>query len=595
MTEATEAIDRAYPVRSGRRGSTGRLLRNPLGIGALTLLLAIALLGMLSPWLATHDPGYSSLEYVNAPVGTEGWLLGGDGAGRDTWARLLASINVALLSALIGTSIAVVLGGACGLVAGYKGVKTDAVASWTFNLLMAIPTIVLLIVLTPITGGAYQSTMAIFGVLLAPGIFRLVRNLVVGVRKELYIDAARVSGLSDLRVISRHVLYVIRGPIIVQAAFLATVCITLQAGLSFIGVGGQTPSFGSMISQAFEAMYSDPTQLVWPTLGLTLLSASLVLFGNAYRDSLVAGGSAKQGRRNRPRQPRGSSVVPSATADDATHPTETAPGDLLRVRKLRVAYRNEDGTPIDVVDDVSFHVGAGEIVGVVGESGSGKTQSAFAVLGLLGTNAELSAEEISLGGRNLLDPKEATRARGRDVGYVPQEPMANLDPSFTVGSQLVEGLRGTMSRREAKTEAIRLLGRVGIPDPDRAFRSYPHELSGGMAQRVLIAGAVSARPRLLIADEPTTALDVTVQAEILDLLRELQSDYQMGVLIVTHNFGVVADICDRVVVMRHGGVVETGTVRELFHQPKHPYSRELIAAILDEETVRTDDLAEDQP
>jgi peptide/nickel transport system permease protein len=166
--------------------------------------------------------------------------------------------------------------------------------------------------------------------------------------------------------------------------------------------------------------------------------------------------------------------------------------------------------------------------------------------------------------------------------------MSNLDPSFTVGSQLVEGLRKGMSRREAKDTVLQLLERVGIPDPKRTFRSYPHQISGGMAQRVLIAGAVASRPKLLIADEPTTALDVTIQAEILDLLRDLQGELGMGVLLVTHNFGVVADLCDRVVVMKQGKLVEEGSVRAIFNSPVHPYTQELIGAILDEDTVRTD-------
>ena len=168
--------------------------------------------------------------------------------------------------------------------------------------------------------------------------------------------------------------------------------------------------------------------------------------------------------------------------------------------------------------------------------------------------------------------------------------MSNLDPSWTVGAQLVEGLRATtpMSRTEARDRVLALLVRVGIPEPERTFRSYPHQISGGMAQRVLIAGAVASRPLLLIADEPTTALDVTVQAEILDLLRDLQRELNMAVLLVTHNFGVVADICGRVAVMRQGSVVETGTTDELFAAPQHPYTRRLLDSILDESTLRTD-------
>jgi ABC-type dipeptide/oligopeptide/nickel transport system ATPase component len=178
-----------------------------------------------------------------------------------------------------------------------------------------------------------------------------------------------------------------------------------------------------------------------------------------------------------------------------------------------------------------------------------------------------------------------TRLRGAKIAYIPQEPMSNLDPSFTIGSQLTEPMRISLriGRAEAKRRALALLERVGIPDPARTFAAYPHQLSGGMAQRVLIAGAVSCNPDLLIADEPTTALDVTVQAEVLDLLRDLQAEFNMGVLLVTHNFGVVADLCDRVSVMSAGRIVETGPTQSIFDGPLHPYTKSLFAAIIDDE------------
>jgi peptide/nickel transport system permease protein len=180
------------------------------------------------------------------------------------------------------------------------------------------------------------------------------------------------------------------------------------------------------------------------------------------------------------------------------------------------------------------------------------------------------------------------RVRGRRISYVPQEPMSNLDPSFTVGSQLVEPLRLCLglSKAAAKQRALELLARVGLPDPARTFASYPHELSGGMAQRVLIAGAVSCEPDLIIADEPTTALDVTVQAEILDLLRDLQRELNTAMILVTHNFGVVADLCDRVAVMQEGQIVETGLVRDIFKRPQHAYTQSLLAAILEDAPAR---------
>jgi peptide/nickel transport system permease protein len=231
-------------------------------------------------------------------------------------------------------------------------------------------------------------------------------------------------------------------------------------------------------------------------------------------------------------------------------------------------------------------------MGLVGESGSGKTQTAFAVLGLLspggtllgGSSIRFDGVEVS----RLTEP-ERRGLRGSRIGYIPQEPMSNLDPCFRVGEQLVEPLRTVsgMTKATAVQEALNLLERVGIPEPRRTFAAYPHEISGGMAQRVLIAGAVSGTPDLLIADEPTTALDVTVQAEVLDLLRDLQTEFGMAMLLVTHNFGVVADICDRVAVMQNGRIVEVNDVRPLFASPQHTYTKTLLNSTLEDSTPRT--------
>ncbi|MEU6642647.1 dipeptide/oligopeptide/nickel ABC transporter permease/ATP-binding protein [Saccharomonospora sp. NPDC046836] len=574
-----------------RHGAFRRLLRKPLGLSALVVLVGVVVLGLLEPVLSTHAPMSSDLAYTNASLGTPGWPLGGDQFGRDIWARVLGSINVSVISAVIGAGVGVVIGTVFGLIAGYVGRRTDAITSWVFNLLIAFPSLVLVIVLYPVVGSSYQGMMAIFGLFLSTGIFRLVRNLVITVRNELYVDAARVSGLSNLRIVGRHVLFAVRGPIIIATAFLASSAIGVQAGLAFLGFGStQIPSFGAMVNDAFLNLYRDPVQLVWPAGFLALLTGSLVILGNSYRDVLAAPQDTVRSRR----RTQEAIVTRDVPNEDAQPPMA---GALLSVRGLRVRYPHVDGSFKEVVRGVSLDVQSGEMVGLVGESGSGKTQTAFSILGLLPKEGRVAADAMELLGESLLDKDaRAMRAVRRHlVSYIPQEPMANLDPAFTVGSQLVEGLRGRMSRREAVDEVKGLLARVGIPDPERTFRSYPYQISGGMAQRVLIAGAVASKPKLLIADEPTTALDVTVQAEILDLLRDLQEESGMGVLLVTHNFGVVADLCDRVAVMRSGEIVETGEVRTIFHRPSHPYTQELIGSILDEESVREDDIAEPRP
>jgi peptide/nickel transport system permease protein len=251
------------------------------------------------------------------------------------------------------------------------------------------------------------------------------------------------------------------------------------------------------------------------------------------------------------------------------------------VRGLRIAYPDAQGGVNEVVHGVDLDVRRGEIHGLVGESGSGKSQIAFSTLGILPREALILGGSILLDGEDLLADEARMRlARGRRIAYIPQEPMSNLDPSFTIGSQLSRGLRAArpMPKKDAKKLLVDLLVRVGITDPERVLRLYPHEISGGMAQRVLICGAVASDPDIIVADEPTTALDVTVQAEVLELLRELDQERGLAMILVTHNLGVVADICDVVSVMKDGNIVERADVDSLFAAPNQPYTQQLLAS-----------------
>jgi ABC-type dipeptide/oligopeptide/nickel transport system ATPase component len=420
---------------------------------------------------------------------------------------------------------------------------------------------------------------------------------VSGVRNELFVDAARVSGVSDLRIIARHILTVVRAPIILQASIVFGIAIAVQVGLDFLGFGDQSiPTWGNMLNDGFTNLYRDPQLVIWPGLAVVITGVALTLFANALRDELEQ--SARPSRRRRRAAAVTAAAVTAASQaqpDGGTivhqEPSSAAPAPLLlQIEDLAVGYPQADGSVTRVVDNVSLDIRRGEVHGLIGESGSGKTQTAWSVLRLLPTGGEILAGSIRLGGEDL---SQASSAKMQDIrvgriAYIPQEPMSNLDPSFTIGSQLTEPMRIKLgvSKTEARARALKLLGQVGIPNPERTFASYPHELSGGMAQRVLIAGAVSCEPDLIIADEPTTALDVTIQADILDLLRDLQRELGVTILIVTHNFGVVADLCDRVSVMQKGRIVETGSARSLFADPQHPYTRSLFDAILDEGPAR---------
>jgi peptide/nickel transport system ATP-binding protein len=255
---------------------------------------------------------------------------------------------------------------------------------------------------------------------------------------------------------------------------------------------------------------------------------------------------------------------------------------LLRVRDLRVRFHGDEGA-VRAVDGVDLDVAAGERVGIVGESGSGKSALALAVLGLLPPSATVAAGAIEFEGRDLLRmaPRERRRLRGDRIAMVFQDPMTSLNPYLTVGEQVAEPLvvHGKMRPREARERAADLLARVGIADPRRRLRSWPHEMSGGMRQRAVIAMALACGPSLLLADEPTTALDVTVQAGVLDLLLDLQEERGMAVVLITHDLGVVARFCGRVAVVYAGRIVERAPTRDLFREPAHPYTRGLLRVI----------------
>lgn len=585
---ASPAADRtattAAPPAARTGGAVRRVLRNPLGAVSATVLLLLALAVVLAPLIAPQGPNVSSLGDAFAHP-SAAHPLGMDSAGRDILSRVLYGGRNTLGGALLALVIALALGVPSGLLAGYYGGRFDATANWLVNLVMALPAMVVLLASRAILGPQVWVLMIVLGVLVAPSFFRLVRGIVADVRGELYVDAAKVSGLSDTRIVARHVLIVVRGPIIIQVSLVAGIAIALQAGLEFLGVGsGSTATWGAMLNEAFQNIQRAPLLMLWPGLALGLTNAAFVLMASAVRDALEEQAPRPARRRTTSRTP-----APAAAAEPGTDALP-ARAPLLSVRGLAVAYARPDGTDTDVVHGVDLDVAPGEIVGLVGESGSGKTQTAFSLLGILPEGGRVSRGSITVHGREVVGrPGREHRAlRGRTIAYIPQEPMSNLDPAFTIGSQLVEPIRHHLGlRRKAAAEhALDLLRLVEIPEPERAMRLYPHEISGGMAQRVLIAGAMSCDPDLLVADEPTTALDVRVQAEVLGLLRRLQRERDLGVLLVTHNLGVVADVCDRVAVMNSGRIVETGTTEQVLGTPRDPYTRTLLSAVLDDAPAR---------
>jgi peptide/nickel transport system permease protein len=550
----------------------GGLLRRPVGAAALVILLLIILACAAAPWLAPYHPDAASLGDALAGPSARHWL-GTDELGRDILSRLLYGGRPALLDSLLVVAVTLAIGVPAGLLAGFLGGWADRLTMQVADVGLALPAMVIVLVVLSVFGGKLTIALIALGVLLVPPLVRIVRSAALAVRSELFVDAARVSGVPPARIVFRHVLPRLRGTILVQASLVAALSLLFTTGLAYLGFGATppSPSWGSMTAEASQTLAQSPWLLIASggAIGLTVLC--LGLLGDAIRDITV--GSWSGGSDVRPR-----TAVRIAPAPD---PGPAEAGALLSVRGLTISFqRNARAVP--VVSDVSLDIRAGEAVGLVGESGSGKTSVARALIGLLRGGAAVTAGHIVFDGADVtgLTGAAARRLRGGQIAFIAQEPMAALDPTCRIGPLLAQAVRchERMPAAAARQRVLELLVMARLPDPERVARCYPHELSGGMAQRVAVARALAGRPRLLIADEPTAALDVTVQAEIIALLRTLQQETGLAILVVSHDWGVVAELCDRAVVMYAGQVVEEAPVGELLGSAAHPYTRLLLAA-----------------
>ncbi len=407
----------------------------------------------------------------------------------------------------------------------------------------------------------------------------------LSLREKLYVDAATVSGLTEHNILFRQMLPNMTAPLIVQSTIYMGTALLIEAALSFLGLGldlGQA-SWGGMLSGATRWQSEQPF-LPWPPgLAITFVVLAFNLLGDGLRDAL-SGERSIRSERDRRRARRSAKAV-RATATEISATTSRTDGwvtPALAVDSLSVAFATDHGS-VTVVDKVSFSIAPGETLGLVGESGSGKTVTGLATLGLVPTPGAITGGSVRIGGRETvgLSQSASNKLRGTEIAMIFQDPLAALSPVHTIGRQLVQAIRNhdEIGRKGAEARAIELLELVGIVDAPRRLKDYPHQFSGGMAQRVVIAIALAGRPRVLIADEPTTALDVTTQRQVLDLLHDLKERLGMAMVLITHDLGVVADSCDRAIVMYAGQVVEEGKVDDLFRAPKHPYTSALLEAV----------------
>lgn len=576
---AAAVLPKAPCQSAVKKFSGSKLFASPGSVAGVAWLAALVAASLTAPlWLPykTEDQDFTAV--LSGPTAAH-WL-GTDELGRDLLSRIFASAAGTLGTSMITVIVAVGLGTLLAMLAAAAGERVETVISRVTEVMMSLPGTVIILAVIGAVGTNIPLIMAILGVLISAGMYRVMLGQAKSLQSQLYVDAAKVDGVSALGISLRHVLPGLTNTIVVQSALIFAVGMLIQAGLAFIGFGPPIPepSWGGMIQGASQHVYDAPWLMV-PTgavLALTVLAANAI--GNALGKAPNAAASHLPSAAAR--RERAKSVAAMAAASPA--PKDSAK-DTLSVRGLSVGVGPVGaGEGVRLVTDVSFDVEPGTVLGLVGESGCGKTMTALSLLGLLPSGVSVTGGQILWNGKNLAaaTDKDMEGIRGRQIALISQEPMRALDPMFTVGYQLtatIRRLRG-MGRSEAKAEALSLLEKVGIVDAARILKTYPHQISGGMAQRVAIALALAGRPRLLVADEPTTALDVTVQAEILSLLRSLVKDTGMSVVMVTHDLGVVADLCDQVAVMYAGEVVENGRTDSILDNPRHPYTLALLAA-----------------
>lgn len=566
MTETISVVARPQGARA--LGVTRRARKRPsvFTIVASMWLIVVVVGCMFASVLAPQDPMAQDLSHV-LQWPTAGHWLGTDSLGRDILSRLMYGGRSTLLALAISIATYVLVGVILGLLAGYLGGWTDRVITACSSGILAMPKMIILFVLLSVYRGNVVLAMLVYGFLAAPVLGLIVRAAAMATRNELFVDAARVSGLSPLHIIRHHIFPRTMGLIIVQAAVFGATATVVESALSFLGFGAQqpNPSWGNMVSEA-AGNISLNVWMLYPTGATIALTAlALGLIGDTLRDRVA-------GEWTAPKLTLGSGKRNEA---DVTHAPANTTNAMLSVNNLSIGYKTPNGVAA-VVKNVSFTVGKGETVGIVGESGSGKTTVAFGVLGVIGDVAEISSGSVTFNGTELigLSRRQMDAYRGKRIAYVAQEPMVALDPNYKVVNQLVEAIRRNTggTRKAAQERAIELLRLVEIRNPEAVAQRYPHQLSGGMAQRVSIAIALAGEPELLVADEPTTALDVTVQAAILTLLMSLRDKTGMSIVLITHDWGVVADLCDRVIVMYRGEIVEENTAEAIYRYPRHPYT-----------------------
>ncbi len=585
LTTIPETGDRPDELPERRPGFWVRFLHQRWAIAGVIFLLIVIVAAIFAPLVAPHPPDAQDINAINAGPSLSHWF-GTDDLGRDILSRLIWGARISLRAAFEIVGLAAVIAIPLGLIAGFFRGAVDSVIMRAMDALFSFPPLILALTVAALLGADINDAAIAIAIVFVPSFVRLLRGEVIAVREEAYIESARSLGATSNRLIGRHVLPNVASPIIIQLALALGFALLTEAGLSFLGIGEQppTPSWGGMLQEGFQFINSAPWAVIFPGVAIMLTVLAFNLVADGLRDALgrerPAGSGLVGAERSKTR--RGTTRTGADGKAQMETPTPAPEDALLQVDGLRIEFLTRKEW-LPVMEDANFAVRRGKTLGLVGESGSGKTVSALAVMGLLPAKVSRVAGSIRFGQQELttISAAELRKLRGNDIAMIFQEPMTSLNPAFSVGNQIAEQVRTHLgvTRAVAWKIAVEMLDRVEIPRAALRAEDYPHAFSGGMRQRVMIAMALSCSPKLLIADEPTTALDVTTQAQIVELLQTLQREEDMAMIFVTHDLGVIADVADDVAVMYAGQIVEQRTGGELFARPRHPYTEALLHSI----------------
>ncbi|MER8221105.1 dipeptide/oligopeptide/nickel ABC transporter permease/ATP-binding protein [Streptomyces sp. NPDC094143] len=566
----------------------------PLSKAAVCFLAVVALMALLAPLLAPHDPLDQQPPVDGTGHPSAGHWMGQDSLGRDILSRLMYGARWSLAIGLGATGLALVAGALLGAIAATSRKAVDETLMRCLDVVMAFPGIALAAVLVAVFGGGITVLICALAFLFTPPVARVVRANVLDQYGEDYVTAERVIGARTPHIVLKHVAVNCAAPVLVFCTVQVAEAIVFEASLSFIGAGVRPPdpSWGSVIADGKNMVLTGGW---WATVFPGLLMLVTVLSLNVLSEGVSDAWAAPSARevkapgddRLEVPEPGGGEVAPLPGLTEAARrlrararhvPRDGQP--VLAVENLAIGFDGRHGG-VDIVDGISFEVHPGEVLGLVGESGCGKSLTALAVMGLQPEGARVRGQ-VRFHQRDLLTEPMRARRRllGHEMAMVYQDALSSLNPAMTIRAQLKQ-----VVRRGGRRTPAELLTMVGL-DPERTLRSYPHELSGGQRQRVLIAMALSRDPKLIVADEPTTALDVTVQAQVMELLLRLREELGFALILVSHDLALIADVTDRVAVMYGGQIVETGVTADLVEAPAHHYTRGLLGSVLSLETAQ---------